>query len=200
MFALTNTNPNFNDVIINPHMFVNMDMDMDNANANVGIMVALGVKLLIVYGYLKALSFVLTNFIFTAIWQVLLIVDYLFVGLWNSLTEGQEWIEIAYMLSTIMVTIMALRAIYNDNEEYNDHMNKIKQDLASKDELIAKLIQKNLVNETVVDDNESVDDLNHESLDNESVDDESLDDNSDDESVEYDDPNDSDYDPEDDEY
>ena len=195
MFALTNTNPNVNDVIINPHMFVNMDMDNVNANANVGIMVDLGVKLLIVYGYLKALSFVLTNYIFTAIWQVILIGDYLFVGLWNSLTEGQEWIEIAYMLSTIMVTIMALRSFHNNNEEYIDHMNKIKEDLVSKDKLIEELIQKN--NWETVDD-DSVDD---DSVDDDSVDDGSVDDGSvDDGSVEYEDPNDSDYDPEDDEY
>jgi len=109
--------------------------------------------------------------------------NYLFGLLWDSLDKGQEWLQIAVIVSSIAATLCTLYFANDMDDRIDNCILKLKAELAEKDAIILKLSAdiKNL-------------DIKEEKTNWET----SSDIYSDNE--EDDDDNDSDYDPEDDEY
>lgn len=199
MFAFTNANNfnNANDVIktSNAHMFV-APINIDETNNNNNIIkrtIEFSARLLIAY-----ISFQILSFIFISFVSVLTISFGLFSGLfgwmfnllWSNLNEGQQWLEIAFMVSSISVTATFLKLIHDENVSTDNYIDKMKADLAAKNALIVELTK--IVEELKNLDKDNLDEEYNEEDDWETISSSSIDDEEDND--------DSDYDPEEDEY
>ena len=211
MFAFTNANNfnNANDVIktSNAHMFVApINNDENNNNNVIKRTIEFAARVLIAYISFQILSFILVSFV-----SVLAISFGLFSGLfgwmfnllWSNLNEGQQWLEIAFMVSSISVTATFLKLIHDENITTDNYIDKMKADLAAKNALIVELTKiveelKDLDKNLDLDD-ENLDDEYNEEDDWETISSSSIEDDEEEEEEEEDN-DDSDYDPDEDEY
>ena len=114
---------------------------------------------------------------------------YLFDALWNSLDKGDEWLQIAVIVSTIWATVCVLRFANDMDDRIENYITKLKAEIEEKNATIVELQSKlqavdNLDTDNFISDDESVWETDSESgLE--------LEDDSD---------SDSDYDPDEDEY
>jgi hypothetical protein len=206
MFTFANAN-NFNnanafDVTknLNAHMFVAPINNVDDANNIIKSTIEFCARVLIAYTSFKILSFILFGFasaLTISFGFSFKLFAWMFNMLWDNLTEGQQWIEIAFMVSSIAVTAAFLKLIHDENMSTDNYIDKLKAQLAAKDAMIAQL--SSLL--------EELKDIKDEDADADA--DASLDDEYDEKddwetisssSTEYDDADDSDYNPDDDEY
>jgi len=206
MFAFTNANNanifnNANDVIktSNAHMFV---APINNNNENNNIIkrtIEFAARVLIAYISFQILSFIVVSFVSALTISVgfgFKLFAWMFNLLWDNLNEGQQWIEIACMVSSIAVTATFLKLIHDENITTDNYIDKLKADLAAKNALIVELTKiveelKDLDKDLDLDENEDLD--YNEEDDWETISSSSIEE-------EDNDVNDSDYDPEKDEY
>lgn len=121
---------------------------------------------------------------------------------WSFLNQHATYVEIAFMVTSIMVTCMFLKMIHEDSEKQDEHISKIRAIMDDKDKIISelrfRLDKYELANGA---EDEALDEALDETLD------ETLDDDKDWMSVSSSssyscdsDPNDSDYDPDEDDF
>lgn len=208
MFAFTNANNfnNANDVIktSNAHMFVAPINNDDNNNNIIKRTIEFAARMLIAYISFQILSFMIVSFV-----SALTISFGLFSGLfgwmfnllWSNLNEGQQWLEIAFMVSSVSVTATFLKLIHDENITTDNYIDKMKADLAAKNALIIELtkiveelkdLDKGLDKDLDKDMDKDADESYNEEDDWETISSSSIDDEEDN--------NDSDYDPDEDEY
>lgn len=208
MFAFTNANNfnNANDVIktSNAHMFVAPINNDDNNNNIIKRTIEFAARVLIAYISFQILSFMIVSFV-----SALTISFGLFSGLfgwmfnllWSNLNEGQQWLEIAFMVSSVSVTATFLKLIHDENITTDNYIDKMKADLAAKNALIIELtkiveelkdLDKGLDKDLDKDMDKDADESYNEEDDWETISSSSIDDEEDN--------NDSDYDPDEDEY
>ena len=206
MFAFTNAN-NANDVIktSNAHMFVAPinNNDENNNNNVIKRTIEFAARVLIAYISFQILSFIVVSFVSVLTISVgfgFNLFDWMFNLLWSNLNEGQQWLEIAFMVSSIAVTATFLKLIHDENITTDNYIDKMKADLAAKNALIVELTK-------IVEELKDLDKDLDEDLDKDLDTDEDLDYNEEDDwetisssSIEEEENNDSDYDPEEDEY
>ena len=128
--------------------------------------------------------------------------NYLFGLLWDSLDKGQEWLQIAVIVSSIAAAWCSFMFMNDMDDRIDNCILKLKTELAEKNAIILKLTAEHTA------DAELTAELNNweTTSDTYSDDNNDLDDNEDDNNLdsECDDEDDcdesSDYDPEDDEY
>lgn len=214
MFSFANANnannANTFDVTkkLNVHMFAAPINNNDENNNIIKKTIEFAARVLIAYISFQMLSFILFGFV-----SVLTILGgfgfklftWMFNLLWSNLNEGQQWIEIAFMMSSIAVTATFLKLIHDENITTDNYIDKMKTDLAAKNALIVELtkiveelkdLDKVLDKDLDTDDNEELEEELEEDLDyNEEDDWETISSSSIEE-----DNDDSDYDPEKDEY
>ena len=147
MFIFANAvNPAINndvDVDAKDNMFVNLNEAPNVIVGGVGVIFGIIVKLFTIYVYFKIMAIICcSQFVFTIGHKALGGVYYLGTMFWNSLTHGNEWVEIAFMVSSISVTIMFLKMIHDDNENMDSFITRLKADLADRDAVIAELTKK----------------------------------------------------------
>ena len=211
MFAFTNANNfnNANDVIktSNAHMFVApINNDENNNNNIIKRTIEFAARVLIAYISFQILSFIVAGFVSALTISFGLgfsLFGWMFNLLWDNLNEGQQWIEIACMVSSIAVTATFLKLIHDENITTDNYIDKLKADLAAKNALIVELTKiveelKDLDKGLDLDEDENLDeDLDLDAEYNEEDDWETISSSS----IESDGANDdSDYDPEEDEY
>jgi hypothetical protein len=217
MFAFTNANNanifnNANDVIktSNAHMFVAPINNNDENNNIIKRTIEFAARVLIAYISFQILSFIVAGFVSALTISFGLgfsLFGWMFNLLWDNLNEGQQWIEIACMVSSIAVTATFLKLIHDENITTDNYIDKLKADLAAKNALIVELTKiveelKDLDVDLDLDENEDLDldldeDLDLDAEYNEEDDWETISSSS----IESDGANDdSDYDPEEDEY
>ena len=210
MFAFTNANNfnNANDVIktSNAHMFVAPinNNDENNNNNVIKRIIEFAARVLIAYISFQILSFMIVSFV-----SALTISFGMFSGLfgwmfnllWSNLNEGQQWLEIAFMVSSVSVTATFLKLIHDENITTDNYIDKMKADLAAKNALIIELtkiveelkdLDKGLDKDMDKDLDKDADESYNEEDDWETISSSSIDDEEDN--------NDSDYDPDEDEY
>ena len=67
------------------------------------------------------------------------IVNYIWIEFWNSLTPGNQWLEIAAILMTILTFTAALLAIDENLVNVDQTFTKMREDIMIKKERIAEL-------------------------------------------------------------
>lgn len=194
-FATANNFNNANDFIktSHAHMFVAPINNDDEANNIIKSTIEFFARILIAYSSFKMLSFILVGFMSTLTISFGLgfsIFGWMFNLLWDNLTEGQQWIEIACMVSSISVTAIFLKLIHDENITTDNYIDKLKADLAAKDAMIVELTK---IVEDLNNLDEDLDNKYDEKDDWETISSSSIE-------CESDDADDSDYNPEKDEY
>ena len=125
------------------NMFLNLNEAPNVIVGGVGVIFGIIVKLFTIYVYFKIMAIICcSQFVFAIGQKALGGVYYLGTMFWNSLTHGNEWVEIAFMVSSISVTIMFLKMIHDDNENMDSFITRLKADLADRDAVIAELTKK----------------------------------------------------------
>jgi hypothetical protein len=120
---------------------------------------------------------------------------------WSFLNQNTGYVELAFMISSIMATCMFLKMIHEDSEKQDEHISKIRAILDDKDKIICELKFRLEKYEADDDDEEDEDEDDEDYVDDEDDDDD--DDAKDWMSVSsscHSDPNDSDYDPDEDDF
>ena len=128
--------------------------------------------------------------------------NYLFGLLWDSLDKGQEWLQIAVIVSTIAAAWCSFMFVNDMDDRIDNCILKLKTELAEKNAIILKLSAEHtaeLTAELTAEINNWETTSDTYSDDNNDLDD-NEDDNDSDDDIEDDCDESSDYDPEDDEY
>jgi hypothetical protein len=64
---------------------------------------------------------------------------YIWTALWNSLTPGHQWLELAVIVSSIVAAVMMFMAFEGMSNIIDKNFEKIKAEIAKKDERIKEL-------------------------------------------------------------
>ena len=67
------------------------------------------------------------------------ICKYIWTALWNSLTPGQQWLELAFIVSSIVAAVMMIMAFEGMSNIIDKNFEKIKAEIAKKDKRIKEL-------------------------------------------------------------
>ena len=68
-----------------------------------------------------------------------IISKYIWVALWNLLTPGQQWLELAFIVSSIVAAVMMFMVFEGMSNIIDKNFEKIKAEIAKKDERIREL-------------------------------------------------------------
>jgi hypothetical protein len=133
-------------------------------------------------------SYLFWHFITKVSYNCIWAINYMFEAFWNSLDKGEEWIQIACIVSTIWVIWCVFQFASESNDRIDNYIDKLKSEHADlvkeKDAIIAGL-EKELGRGSDYDSDSEYDSDSDSDSDSE---------------INYDFDSDSDYDPDEDEY
>lgn len=90
----------------------------------------------ITYSYL--LWKFLVNICYVCFWGI----HYLAVYVWDSLDDGEEWLQIAFIVGSIVCAWCVLKFAHDLDERIDNYIMKLKAELLKKDAIIAELSSK----------------------------------------------------------
>jgi hypothetical protein len=182
----------YNDLIEDLDVDKDLDLDKDFKDefvTEIGVGVGVGVGIIntihVVYVLLGVCySYLFWQFITKVSYNCVWAINYMFDALWGSLDKGEEWLQIACIVSTIWATWCIFQFARESNDRIDNYIDKLKSEhadlLKEKDAIIAEL---------------------EKELGRGSESDSEYDSDSDSDSeINYDFDSDSDYDPDEDEY